>query len=62
MSPLGKFLLENCVYINGHLRIHHMLIQDFFEKNWKILNYIETISYPEKIGLRICFKRIHEYE
>lgn len=62
MSPLGKFLLENCFYMNEDLYINCKILYEFFEKNWKTLNYKRTVRYPEKIGLRICFKRIHEYE
>lgn len=62
MSFLGKFLLENCIFRNGNLYINYKILGDFFEKNWKVLNYIETMYYPERIGILICFKRIHEYE
>lgn len=62
MSFLGKFLLENSIYRNGNLYIHYKTLQSFFEENWKILDYTETISYPEKIGMLICFKRIHELD
>lgn len=50
MSPLGKFLLENCFYKHGFLYIYAMDLYSFVEES-NISSFEETIKYADNIDI-----------
>lgn len=50
MSPLGKFLLENCFYKHGYLYIYAMDLYSFIEGS-NSLKLEEAIKYADNIDI-----------
>lgn len=53
MSPLGKFILENCFVSFDRLVIRSSEIYRFYVYNDNIMSFERALGYAEKIGIEI---------